>query len=296
MSLQYDLDSRLKDLTPALQDCTEWFMQLVRHVSYPGKTKAVGKPASLGAWIDAAERDKFQPEVIKKLKSIYRDLVAQAESLAAQAGKTKAPPEYKDFDKLITCYEEFIDHVRRLERDCLLENSGLDPLTGLRSTAVIRKDFKREMERLARQGKPFSLALVKIDNLDSSDNDESIKEAVRAVAGLIMRSLRTFDDAYRLENNEFMLALKQADMTGGIQALERLRKELIKQDAEIVVKGKKTPLTLTSCIAEPMPGDEFDDLLDNLRVDLAAIGKDDGAVFEYMEMSPQQRYLKKGQE
>jgi diguanylate cyclase len=301
MTLEYDLNNLLKDLEPVLEDYTEWFLQVARYISYPGegdKNRPQQKPASFTAWVQQAAKANFQPGTLKKLLDLHKDFISQAEKILDTTAKSGKPPAFKDFDRLATIFEEFSGHMRRIEKDCLLENSGIDTLTGLRNGAAIRKDFRREMERLARQGKPFSLALVKIDNLDEmgEENKGAYEGAMEIVSTLIKCSLRNFDDAYRLDTNEFVLSLKQADMSGGIQALERLRGELMKQGAQVAIGGKKIPLTLTSCIAEPMPGDSFDDLLDNLRVDLKAIGKEDGAVFEYMEMSPLQRYLKKGQE
>ena len=298
MTLEYDLDLRLKELIIVLDEYTEWCMQVVRRICYPSSSEGdtqFSKPVSYLNWAEKAGEDRFKPEILSRLNNLHDDLSAQVDSAINNVMKFSRPASYDEFNKVVTLFEEFLYHIRRVEWDLMLEDSGLDPLTGLRSAATLEKDISREMDRLARQGKPFSLALVRIDCLDeikTSNNSDVAYGHIRVVSDMIKRSMRSYDDAYRLENDEFALSLKQSSMNGGIKALERLKRELEKANIFCNINGKKVPLTLSSCIAEPVPGDDVRALLFNLRADLDSSAKTGGTVLEYFEMSPLQRYAR----
>ena len=298
MTLEYDLDQRLKELMTVLDEYTEWCMQVMRRICYPSSSEQevqYSKPFSYLTWAEKAHKEEFKPDLLVRLNRLHDDLSMQVDKVINDVMKFSRPAEYKEFNKVITLFEEFFYHIRRIEHDLMLEDSGLDPLTGLRSAATIEKDLSRELDRLARQGKPFSLALVRIDNLDlirTSNPPEVADECMKTVSAMIKRSMRSFDDAYRLDSDEFALSLKQANMNGGIKALERLKRELEKANVTCMIDGVKAYMTLSSCIAEPVPGDNVHELLDNLKADLDQSAKSGGTVLEYFEMSPLQRYAK----
>ena len=212
------------------------------------------------------------------------------------AKEQQKKPEYKQFRELITLFEEFTFQVRRLEKDFLIDGSGFDLLTGLRNKALLVPDVFREMDRLARQGKSFCLALACIDRFDgilkASPKDES-DGYIKLLASLIKLSVRSFDDAYYMGDGVFALCLKQTDINGGFSAFERLRKELEYQ--KIVIQsenGEKKPLSMSCCIAEPVNGDDVDDLIQSLSDDL--VGSEDDnvdSVLRYRELSALERYV-----
>jgi diguanylate cyclase (GGDEF)-like protein len=249
---------------------------------------------------DAIEDRKPIPdEFAQRLTKLENDLGAKAEEILRAVKNTTEKPSFIAFDALSVLFEEFTHNIRRLQQDLLRENSGLDPMTGLRNTASLDVDLHREMERLARQGRPFSLALVRIDNLDAITEQAGVPRAeqvIRNVADMIRKSLRSFDDAYRITDNEFILSLKQADIRGGLRALERLRLELERKSIVYDEKGNRTnPMTLSCCVAEPVPGEHTRDLIENLRADLHGADKSENIILEYHEMSPLQRFIKTSQ-
>jgi GGDEF domain-containing protein len=153
------------------------------------------------------------------------------------------------------------------------------------------KDLEREMERRSRRGKPFSLALVRIDRYDEIREMQNVDEHARllmTLANMIRKCLRSFDDAYRSGEGEFIMSLKHADISGGTAALNRLRRLL---EEEKIVIGVAFPLSLSGCVAEPMPGDDLSLLLGNMRHDLGRYGEHGGAALEYHEISPLQRFV-----
>ncbi len=295
--MQYDLDSKIGELAAVLDDYTEWFMLVVRRISYPQHTeeqKHLSKPESFALWMEEAGKSGFKDEAIERLNMLHDDLSQHAGKLISNSLESQQAPEFKGFDKFVTLFEEFLLHVRRLEIDSLLEDSGIDSLTGLRSEAALEKDLGCEMDRLARQGKPFSIALVRIDNFEEMKATGDAKAVIKMVANMVQRSLRSFDDAYRFGENEIVLSLKQADISGGIKALERLKKELLDRDD---TDYGQAGLSLSSCVAEPTHGDNVNELIANLHSELDTCDKSEsGAILEYFEVSPLQRYVKGGQE
>ena len=146
------------------------------------------------------------------------------------------------------------------------------------------------MDRLARYGKPFSLAILRVKN-NSTLDDKIIKK----VSKLIGKSIRSFDDAYYISNGEFILCLKQADISGGLRALERLEELLYENN-----KRHDAKIQISCFVSEPSQYQDLGELISNLEKDLNAHeknyekrkkGRDIGAVREYQDKSPLERFI-----
>ena len=88
-----------------------------------------------------------------------------------------------------------------------------------------------------------------------------------------------------------MVALKLARSDGGIKSIERLKETLDKKDLEIkTLTGSLGFVSLTCRVAEPIVGDDIEDIIKNLKADVEKSG-DDENVYEYQEMSPLQRFI-----
>ncbi|MCB1783077.1 MAG: diguanylate cyclase [Alphaproteobacteria bacterium] len=298
MSLYHDSEKKWAALLPVLDEHSEWFQHVIRCSFYPSQTRGVAVADTLtvfAAWFAVAQTDKsIQPELTQKLFSLHEDMVKSAGKLVDAGRKSGGVPDYSVFTAFLTLYEEFNQHIRRLEKDFVLENSGYDSFTGLRHKNLMLRDIGREMHRLARQGKKFSLALARLDKFEQMQAQFGNTKAdgyIQLVAELIKLSLRSFDDAYYVGGDEFVLCLKQADLAGGISALERLRKELERRDIMIELDGIAVPLSLSCCIAEPVSGDNVEELITNLRADLKETAHVSDAVLQFFELSPLQRYV-----
>lgn len=279
----------LQALVSVLDEYNQWYMDLLRRIQYPQDTRDHQEgehPVSFLGWLKGAAQLDFKPQSLERLRNLHDELIEQAQNLSAEAAKTQAPPEYQPFDKLMTYFEEFTIQAYRLGKDAGVPNAGLDDVTGLRSNDALKEDFDKEMERVARQGKPFSIALIRISNPDEIVGNKD--GAVDLVSKLIQQSMRSFDDAYQITEYEFILSLKQADTSGGLIALKRLNKML--ENAELNGAMPK----LLSCIAEPAPGDGLEELIQNIKQELNAHDGEGSGIIEYMDMSPLQRFVKRG--
>lgn len=285
-------------MLPVIGDHSEWFDALIQNLFYPemrGKLLGADKPASFAEWIKGTRQDGIvQEELLENLAAMHRDMMRAADKLLVESKEVQAKPDFEAFQTFLNVYEEFSQRLRRLERDFLLDGTGYDPFTGLRSPKVLHQDIERELHRLSRRGKHFCVAFARIDGTESLEKtytEEQRQAFVKVIADLIKLSVRSFDDAYYMGQYEYVLSLKQADMAGGVSALERLRRELEKQN--IVVETEKGPmaLSLSCCIAQPVQGDDIGELLKNLKNDLHSSNRQPDSVLEYFELSPLQRYV-----
>lgn len=296
MALEYDVRFRWMELLPVLDEHTAWFHDLLKIIFYQDKAE-LAKPVSFARWLVHANGDDgIQLEVIEKLTRLHIEMLKMAENLRKHVETAGQKPFAADFQNFMTVYEEFILCIRRLEKDFIHEDTGYDSFTGLRSPKNLHSDFDREMQRMARQGRSFCIALARIDNFSSLKMHYSKNECdayVKLVSELIKLSIRSFDDAYHMGGDEFVLCLKQANVTGGFSALERLRRELELQEIFLTIGGQDKRLSMSCCIAEPVDGDTIEDLLANLRQDLSGTEKKSDLVLEYHELSPLQRLIKK---
>lgn len=298
MHMTYDFTEHLKDLHLVLQEHTEWFMRLTRHIHYPNTSlapKSYEEPNSFAIWLDRVkESEALEPETINGLERLHDELYTQARKLMEEAQKFKQRPDFEDFDKLALYFEEFINRIRRLEKDCLMEGSGLDELTGLRNGEVMYKDLDEEMERVSRQGKPFVVALIKIDHFEDIQKQfrpEDVERIIIDAARLVKRFIRSFDDAYRITEGTFLVALKQTTIEGGMKALMRLKVDAAQFSQ--VYEGLEGPiyLTLSSTVAEPVPADNMRDLIQSLEFDLKKMADRDSSIIQYHETTPLMKYI-----
>lgn len=302
MSLTYEIDNKLKALTPVLERHAEWFGRVTRHLFYPEMCRdgeTVPTPDSFHAWAKEASQDDFIETItLNNLTRIHDDLHKAAAGLISEAVKAGTKPDIKSFDALSDLYDEFITQLRRLELDCVLADSGLDAVSGLRSRKAMEKDMERELERLSRRGKPLCLVLAHIDNYDDilqNIEETQLRRIIKDVAALIKKSIRSFDDAYRSSDAEFAMILKHSELVGGTAAIDRLRDLLQDNPIAFQKDNQSHMVSLSYCAAEPVPEDKLNDLLKNMRSDLSRYDEGAGTSVEYVEQSPLERFIQTGQ-
>jgi hypothetical protein len=94
-----------------------------------------------------------------------------------------------------------------------------------------------------------------------------------------------------MNDGEFLMCMKQTEMSGGSAGLNRLKKLLEERAPFFHLGGQDMRLTMSSCVAEPQPGDQVEDLIANMRKDLNRYGGDAETALEYFEISPLQRFV-----
>ena len=107
---------------------------------------------------------------------------------------------------------------------------------------------------------------------------------------MIKKSVRSFDDAYRLDNGMFILSLKQTELYGGMKALERLKVLLEEKKLQTDTK-KLSTITLSCCVAQPIKFDEAEKLINDLKRFLDGHKNEEGILLKFYEVTPVQKFL-----
>jgi diguanylate cyclase len=284
MALEYKSKIGLDVIMPVLDEYVVWYGKIVR-AYFEGKPTRETPPAVFNDWLAGAG---LPENVADKARGIHQGMIDAANMFITKFASRENPPltEYNDFSRY---YEEFIQFMRRLEFDHATENSIFDEKTGLRSPKFMSDDIAREMERRARRGNPFSLALVKINNFKDEwrGNESACRPMVLKISEKLKECLRSFDDAYYLGDEYFLLSLKHADLLGSQAALARLNGLIAAAHIPAPDSGE---ISVSSVLSEPTPGDKLDDLLANMKKDLQGI-EVKGTVLQYQDLSPIQRYI-----
>lgn len=290
MVLEYKSQIGLEAIMPVLDEHVVWYGKIVRSY-FEGQALNDPPPSVFEDWLEKAKAEKgIQVVTAERITNIHDGMVDAANDFMAKF-KTSERPPLSEYNELSRYYEEFIQAMRQIELDQAIENSGYDEKTGLRSVKVMETDIVREMERRARRGNPFSLALLKINNYkeDWRGKKDLCASMVLRISDSIKQSLRSFDDAYYLGDEYFLLSLKHADLMGGQAALARINQFVTAAH----IPSPDDPLvevSVSSVICEPAKGDRLEDLVLNMKKDLEGIDQK-GTVLQYNEMSPLQRYL-----
>jgi diguanylate cyclase (GGDEF)-like protein len=197
--------------------------------SRASQAKKFASPQSFSEWYKTALHTLPQDQPAVDRLAITHDQLHTLARLVLMKTPDGAPVARKDHESVIAKYDELMQGLRRLERAFAVAASGIDLLTGLRSRVGLKEDLEHEYNRFLRTGKPFCIAMMDIDHFKAI-NDKYGHDAgdrvLAAVADHVSCSMRSFDDAYRLGGEEFLLCFKETDLAAGLKTVERLRVSL----------------------------------------------------------------------
>ncbi|MGQ9365592.1 diguanylate cyclase [Azospirillum sp. ST 5-10] len=226
-------------------------------------------PAAFARWCAAVRKEDLthQP-AIEKLVTVHEQMHRQARLVLLKAANGE-PPSEAEYESVIGRFEEFAKLLRRMERAFGAAASGLDPLTGLRSRRGMQEALEREMNRFRRTGQPFCLALCDIDRFKSVNDTyghDVGDRVLAAMAAVVSRSIRSFDEAFRMGGEEFLVCLKETVLEDGWQVVERLRADLMATPI-VLPDGRVLRITASFGLVESGPDTAVDDLV--VRADRA---------------------------
>ena len=262
-----------------IEDCQNWLSNVVSLFFYSEKAEASAfkLPDSYAAWIGSPTvQAGFQKGLLDDIREFADEM-----KVALDEARDVHPPLRMSFEKFMKAYEKFISQLNRAQNELILSGTGVDKLTGFKINALMLPEIRRELDRRGRKGNPFSLAMLRLDG-SSSAEERDFK--MRAISTALRQGLRSFDDVYRMHNDlDLLVALKHADIKGGLRFIERLKAEL---------KNIQANFTFSSCVAEPDPADDLESFLINLEADLTQIASHGGGqTVKYEEISPLQRFV-----
>lgn len=245
-----------------------WLGRWQRALFFPGAAGAdapADVPRALADWRADAHRSASEianQPVIDRLQEIEQSMHQQGIALLHQARGGRMP-DMGEFDDFMELSQNFVARLRMVERAFNIARSGMDPLTGLKTRAGMTDEINREIKRCERTGGAFSLAVCDIDHFKQVNDrwgHDAGDEVLAVVAGCILRGVRTFDDAWRMGGEEFIISLKDADEGAAMLVLERLRNEIAGLSIP-VGEGRRIRVTASFGYATLRPGTSADRMI-----------------------------------
>lgn len=290
----------LSELESLIDEYIDWYLLFVRVVFFAAQNNKVKSdpPTSFVEWSkQAAHHKTVDSMAVGNLLLLHKEMVAASETVKALPRTNTSLLENENCEKFSLLFEEFLNKLKRVSRQDVSARKEIDIITGLQTQNSFYKDAQREMERLTRQGKTFSLAIIKVDNFDFIEKEASsfdFENSLKAVAKSIGKVVRSYDDYYQFDKGLFLAILRQTDPGGGLKAMQRLNEELLARGVSYKAKNTDHIVTTSSCIAEVSPGDDMRQLVGNLKTEVLENIKKPSSVCEYKELSALQKLLHQG--
>ncbi|MFA5040261.1 MAG: diguanylate cyclase [Bdellovibrionales bacterium] len=227
--------SSISLLALTIDDHIDWMSAWTRMAIYGRQDKtasadALSAPESFPKWRNETANTVHDRVAFERLIDLY-DQLHRLAKLALLRTPEGAAVAAKDYDAVESKYRELITGLRRFERALAAAESGIDALTGLRSRVGMLDDLTRELNRYLRTRKPFCIALMDIDHfkkVNDTYGHENGDKVLSSVSNFISRCVRPFDEIWRWGGEEILICLKDVDLMGGKNVLERLRTGLEK--------------------------------------------------------------------
>lgn len=116
------------------------------------------------------------------------------------------------------------------------EESLIDPLTGLYNRRFFTKMLGKELLRAKRFKHPLSVILLDIDHFKRYNDKYGHKvgdKVLKAVAGILRRSVRKVDTVFRYGGEEFAIVVPETNFNDVSKLAERVRSNVEKESKKI---------------------------------------------------------------
>ena len=171
------------------------------------------------------------------------------------------------------------DHYQNMMRDlnrALEETSSRDPLTGLLNRRALMETIKQEVQRAARTGDSFVVAMLDVDHFKAVNDrfgHETGDRALVELAGVLVESLREYDLCGRWGGEEFLVLLPQTQPEAAQAVMDRLVGDV--RTMAMAAGDEVLRLTVSIGMAHHQLGETFSETLS--RADQALyLAKQDG--------------------
>jgi len=172
---------------------------------------------------------KFIPVIMQTAAS------RRAEDLrrASEVGALGYITDPTDLDLMLARTRTLLEFKAYL--DVCEEAAFTDHLTGLANRRRFERQLEREVGRVMRFDRPFSLLMIDIDNfknLNDTFGHDAGDDAIRRISRVLREGTRGIDLAARIGGEEFAVLLVETTLSAGLEVAERLR---------VAIKALETP-------------------------------------------------------
>ncbi|MGE8601931.1 biofilm regulation diguanylate cyclase SiaD [Bordetella trematum] len=171
------------------------------------------------------------------------------------------------------------DHYQSMMRDLnhtLEETARRDPLTGLFNRRALMEMIRRQVQRSARTGQGFVVAMLDVDHFKSVNDrygHDTGDRVLVELANVLLQSIRATDQCGRWGGEEFLLLLPDTSLTAAQPALDRVVEGV--RALSVGVGDETLRLTVSVGMADHRLGETFSETLS--RADQALyLAKHDG--------------------
>ena len=143
---------------------------------------------------------------------------------ASEVGALGYITDPTDIDLLLARTRTLLEFKAYL--DVCEEAAFTDHLTGLANRRRFERQLEREVARVGRFERPFTLLMIDIDsfkNLNDNFGHDAGDDAIRRLSKVLREGTRGIDLAARIGGEEFAVLLVETSKDGGLEVAERLR-------------------------------------------------------------------------
>ena len=173
--------------------------------------------------------DSVVPEE-KRKECLRCEMFAPSGILLVRSHPGSRPINPKTMEPVVTLVREAATALTLVEmNENTIKLSITDGLTGLANHREFYQALSRELARARRYGHSLSLLMLDVDDFKKF-NDRfghlAGDAALKKVAGLLLRSVRTKDTVARYGGEEFGILLPEANPAGALMIAERIKAEI----------------------------------------------------------------------
>jgi diguanylate cyclase len=209
--------------------------------------------------IGGYQKQLQQSPDVATLSRIVQGLLTDTQTVREQIDSSRA--ELTEARKKVGIYEA---RVSQLEHQ-LSEASSLaqkDPLTNALNRRGMDHAFRIESARAARYGSPLTLAMMDLDNFKQINDRFGHVVGDRALIHFVTTvhaTLRPTDLTARSGGEEFCVLFPACSVQEGIEAVERLQRELTRRPFQI--EQERLILTFSAGVAQWREGEKLEELM-----------------------------------
>lgn len=123
-----------------------------------------------------------------------------------------------------------------------------DALTGLNNRRYFDKVLPQEYERAQRDGLPFSLIMIDVDNFKQFNDTygHHVGDRILATIGRVLtRTVRNIDFAFRYGGEEFVVILPETSIDSAHRVAERIRQRVMNESRKLLLNPNDSPVTVS---------------------------------------------------